>query len=203
MGVNERNLIGLVLCGGKSSRMGTDKGMLVKDGYTWAEHMRMKVKLLDLKTYVSINPLQFMMYSQFFSSKTLIPDQVDVKGPLGGLLSAHLRFPKKDILVVPCDMVDLDPSLLQRLVGIRRQIIQADVYLYGRAGFAEPLCAIYTASGLQKLTVSYDEGRLTDFSVQRAIKSMNAVYLPIPQNAHDFRNYNTPDFIYSLNTMNV
>lgn len=194
MGVAVQNLIGLVLCGGKSSRMGTDKGMLVKDGYTWAEHMRTKVKLLDLKTYVSINPLQFMMYSRFFSSKALIPDQVDVKGPLCGLLSAHLRFPKKDILVVPCDMVDLNVSLLRRLLGIRRQIVHADAYLYGRPGFTEPLCAIYTASGLRKLFAVYDQGNQTDFSVQRAIKLLDAVYLPKPDDAHSFRNYNTPDF---------
>ncbi len=195
MGVGVRNLIGLVLCGGKSSRMGMDKGMLVKDGVTWAEHMCMKLKLLDLKTYVSVNSLQVIPYSQFLSSKELIPDQVDVKGPLGGLLSAHLRFPKKDILVTPCDMVDLDPPLLRQLLDIRRQIVHADVYLYGCTEFPEPLCAIYTASGLRKLFVVYDNGRLTDFSVRRAIKWMNPVYLPVPGDTDGFRNYNTPECV--------
>ncbi|MEC3878225.1 molybdenum cofactor guanylyltransferase [Parapedobacter sp. 10938] len=190
-----RNLIGLVLCGGKSSRMGTDKGTLVRDGCTWAEHMRAKLRQLDLKTYVSINPLQFEKYGQFFSSTAMIPDAVDVKGPLGGLLSAHLRFPKKNVLVVPCDMVDLDVSLLQRLLDIRRQIVQADVYLYGHAEFTEPLCAIYTASGLRKLFVSYNEGNLTDFSVKRATQSLSVVYLPIPEHTDGFRNYNTPECV--------
>ena len=204
------NLIGLVLCGGKSSRMGADKGMLVKGDGTWAEHMGGKLELLGLKTYVSINSLQFEKYGQFFSSTAMIPDAVDVKGPLGGLLSAHQHFPKKDILVVPCDMVDLGVSLLQRLLGIRQQIVQADVYLYGQAEFTEPLCAIYTASGLRKLFVSYNEGNLTDFSVRRATQSLSAVYLPIPEQTNDFRNYNTPecvvkcqeaDFMDSFNTI--
>lgn len=190
-----RNLIGLVLCGGKSSRMGTDKGTMVRDDCTWVEHMRAKLRQLDLKTYVSINSLQFIRYSQIFSSKVLMPDGVDVRGPLGGLLSAHLRFPKKDVLVVPCDMVDLDVSLLQRLLDIRRQIVQADVYLYGQHEYTEPLCAIYTASGLRKLFVSYNEGNLTDFSVKRATQALSAVYLPIPEHTDGFRNYNTPECV--------
>src|SRR5690606_11668681 len=195
MDVTARNLIGLVLCGGKSSRMGTDKGMLVKGDCTWAEHMETKLKLLGLKTYVSINSLQFGKYGQFFPSKALIPDTVDVKGPLGGLLSAHQRFPRKDILVVPCDMVDLDASLLQRLLAIRRQIVGAEVYVYGHAMFTEPLCAIYAASGLRKLFSDYKNGNLHSFSVQRATKSLSTVHLPIPEDIDGFRNYNTPDCI--------
>src|SRR3546814_7830627 len=127
MGATLRNLIGLVLCGGKSSRMGTDKGMLLKDDGTWAEHMGGMLELLGLKTYVSINALQFEKYGQFFSSTALIPDAVDIKGPLGGLLSAHQRFPKKDILVLPCDMIDLDTSLLRQLLSIYQQIGRAHV----------------------------------------------------------------------------
>ncbi len=205
-----RKMIGLVLCGGKSSRMGTDKGMLMKDDCTWAEHMSSKLELLGLKTYVSINPQQFEKYGQFFSSKALIPDKVDVKGPLGGLLSAHQRYPKKDILVVPCDMVNLDASLLQRLLSIRRQIVQAEIYVYGHAEFTEPLCAIYAASGLGKLFSDYKSGNLFSFSVLRATKSLRTVHLPIPENTNDFRNYNTPDclrkweqteFIDSLSTI--
>lgn len=195
MDVIVRNLIGLVLCGGKSSRMGTDKGMLVKNDCTWAEHMGTKLELLGLKTYVSINPLQFEKYGQFFSSKVLIPDVVDVNGPLGGLLSAHQRFPKKDILVVPCDMVDLDASLLRQLLSIYHQIVGAEVYVYGHAMYTEPLCAIYAASGLRKLFSEYKSGNLLSFSVQRATTSLRAVHLPIPENTNDFRNYNTPDCV--------
>lgn len=195
MSTTVRNLIGLVLCGGKSSRMGTDKGMLVRDDCTWAEHMGTKLELLGLKTYVSINSLQFEKYRQFFSSSAMIPDAVDVKGPLGGLLSAHLRFPKKDILVVPCDMIDLDASLLRQLLNIYRQIVEADVYVFGHATDIEPLCAIYAASGLRKLFSGYRNGSLLSFSVRQATKSLRAVHLPKPESTDDFRNYNTPQCV--------
>lgn len=195
MGIAVRHLIGLVLCGGKSSRMGADKGMLVKGGGTWAEHMGGKLELLGLKTYVSINPLQFEKYGQFFSSTAMIPDAVDVKGPLGGLLSAHQRFPKKDILVVPCDMVDLNTPLLRQLLSIYRQIVEAEVYVYGHATYTEPLCAIYAASGLRKLLSAYKKGMLHSFSVQRATASLRTVHLPMPENTNGFRNYNTRECI--------
>lgn len=190
-----RNLIGLVLCGGKSSRMGADKGMLVRDNCTWVEHMSAKLKSLGLKTYVSINALQFETYGQFFSSTALVLDQVDAKGPLCGLLSAHQRFPKKDILVVPCDMVDLDNSRLRQLWSIYQQIVGAELYVYGHGELIEPLCAIYAASGLRKLFSDYRNDNLRSFSVRRATKSLSMVNLPIPENTSDFRNFNTPDCI--------
>lgn len=188
-------LLGLVLCGGKSSRMGTDKGQLRKDGCTWAKHMSDRLESLGLETYFSINPLQQSTYRQIFSSETLIIDQVDVKGPLAGLLRAHQLFPKADLFVLPCDMIDIETPLLQRLLDIRRQIVGADVYLYTKNEQIEPLCAIYTASGLQKLFLDYQHGYLTGFSVKRAIKNLCAVKLPASGNAKDFRNYNTPDNI--------
>ena len=150
--------------------MGTDKGQLRKDGCTWARHMSDRLESLGLETYFSINPFQQSTYRQIFSSETLIIDQVDVKGPLAGLLSAHQLFPKADLFVLPCDMIDIETPLLQRLLDIRRQIVGADVYLYTKNEQIEPLCAIYTASGLQKLFLDYQHGYLTGFSVKRAIK---------------------------------
>lgn len=188
-------LLGLVLCGGKSSRMGTDKGQLRKDGRPWARHMADRLESLGLKTYLSINPLQQGAYRQIFSSESLVIDQVDVKGPLTGLLSTHQLFPKADILVLPCDMIDAEAPLLQRLVDIRQQIVQADVYLFEKDGQVEPLCAIYTALGLQKLLMEYRNAHLTNFSVRRAIKNLCVVKLPAAGHRKDFRNYNTPDSI--------
>lgn len=188
-------LLGLVLCGGKSSRMGQDKGQLTKDHSIWAEHMGHLLRSVGLATYFSIHPSQFEAYQHIFPSEILIPDQVDIKGPLAGLLSAHRLFPKADIFVLPCDMIDMEAHLLERLIDIRRQIVQADVYLYIRHGQVEPLCAIYTASGLHKLYADYQSGGLTNFSMKRAIQNLRSVKVPAPENAADFRNYNTPEDI--------
>ncbi|WP_165793004.1 molybdenum cofactor guanylyltransferase [Sphingobacterium haloxyli] len=192
---NAPTLLGLVLCGGKSSRMGTDKGQLLKGDCTWAEHMCNRLSSLGLQTYLSINPLQQQNYSKIFPTEFLVTDRVDVKGPLAGMLSAHQLFPVKDIFVLPCDMIDIEITILQRLLDIRQQIIHADVYLYTKSSYLEPLCAIYTASGLEKLSVDYQKGHLTNFSVNRAIKNLSMVKLSAAEHRKDFRNYNTPDSV--------
>ena len=189
------NLVGLVLCGGQSRRMGTDKGQLRKDGLAWAEHLQHRLASLGLDTYLSINPLQQPSYQQLFPSESLITDQVDVPGPLGGLLSAHRHLPDADLFVLPCDMIDMDLPLLERLLDIRRQIVQADLYLYATNGQVEPLCAIYTVSGLAKLYRAYQNQHLHNFSVKRAIQGLCTVKLPLHGHEKKFRNYNTPEHI--------
>ena len=54
----ENNLIGVVLCGGKSSRMGSDKGLLKLNDKTWAELAVKKMEQLRIPVYVSINETQ-------------------------------------------------------------------------------------------------------------------------------------------------
>ena len=49
------NLLGVVLCGGQSKRMGSDKGLLVKDGKPWAMCIADKLEKAALPVVVSIN----------------------------------------------------------------------------------------------------------------------------------------------------
>lgn len=191
---NTANIMkGLVLCGGQSRRMGTDKGRLPKDNCTWAKHMSCKLEILGLTTYLSINSGQREAYRQIFPDQSLITDHIDIKGPLAGLLSAYQLFDQADFFVLPCDMIDVQITALQGLLDIRRQMIHADLYLYLNKGEVEPLCAIYSSSGLQKLYTDYQEGHLTNFSVKRAIKNLCTVTLN--GNEKDFHNYNTPESI--------
>ena len=61
------NIIGLVLTGGKSSRMGEDKGLLLLEGNTWAEHQAEKLHIITTNVYLSVNRTQLKKYSSIFS----------------------------------------------------------------------------------------------------------------------------------------
>src|SRR5690349_13098964 len=110
------NLLGVVLCGGESKRMGSDKGLLVLNGKTWSEHIADKLKLLNLPVVVSINQSQRELYNRIFSEKHLIVDELPMHGPLNGLLTVHKASPAKDILLFACDLIEMDETTIINLI---------------------------------------------------------------------------------------
>ena len=52
-------MLGVVLCGGQSSRMGTDKGLIKLNANTWAQAAVDKMLLLKLKVVLSVNATQY------------------------------------------------------------------------------------------------------------------------------------------------
>ncbi|GGH03134.1 NTP transferase domain-containing protein [Pedobacter zeae] len=49
-------MLGIVLCGGQSLRMGTDKGLLIHQDKLWAQVAADKLSVLDLLVNFSVNP---------------------------------------------------------------------------------------------------------------------------------------------------
>jgi molybdenum cofactor guanylyltransferase len=51
-------MLGIVLCGGQSSRMGTDKGLMVNEARTWAQTAVDKLTTLLIPVKISVNEKQ-------------------------------------------------------------------------------------------------------------------------------------------------
>ena len=143
-------MIGAILCGGQSSRMGTDKGLLKLHANTWAQTAVDKLADLSLPVVISVNKNQYADYATIFSAQQLITDNetLEIKGPLVGLLSVHLQHTTEDLLLLACDMPLMETSLLKELVTIYNQQ-SADAFVYTNDGEPEPLCGIYKSSGLK------------------------------------------------------
>jgi len=180
----------VVLCGGESKRMGTDKGMLPFGTDNWATLAFRKLKQLNIPVCVSINPMQLPTYSHFFSSSQLVIDQTNAKGPLKGLLSTHLQYPNDDLLLLACDMTDMDTETLKALLDARISFPGFDHYLYERDEFIEPLCAIYTSSSLKMFYHELIADSLPSFSMHKLIKKGNYKTLPLHK-LQTFSNHNT------------
>src|SRR5215212_9639839 len=101
-------MIGVILAGGQSTRMGRDKGLLKQNDVTWSEIAASKLALLQIPVFCSVNQWQLEVYSKIFLAGNLIVDDecIFVKGPLLGLLSIHQKFPDEDVLVLACDMIE-------------------------------------------------------------------------------------------------
>ncbi|WP_018342764.1 molybdenum cofactor guanylyltransferase [Cytophaga aurantiaca] len=195
-------LMALVLSGGKSSRMGQDKGTLDLNGERWAQHAGNLCTSLNLSVVYSIQPSQMETYATFLAANSILIDAVDVKGPLAGLLSFYLKYPSTDVLLLPCDMIQLDKKILNELVDAYDQIsIGHDILVYQHTdGTIEPMPGIYTSEALKKIYWLFSAGELTKFSMKHCIEISNSFFIPIEKgNEEYFKNANTPEDINHSN----
>jgi molybdopterin-guanine dinucleotide biosynthesis protein A len=182
---------GLVLCGGGSRRMGSDKGTLAIGDHTWAEHAARKLHTLDIPMVISVNVMQLSTYERIFNKDRLVLDQVEAKGPLTGLLSAHQKFPNDDLLVLACDMTEMDVQTLGVVKDCAITCPGYEYYCYVNEDFMEPLCALYTSEALKQLSLSLQSRSLPGFSLHRIIKQGHYKGIPVADRKK-FTNHNTP-----------
>ncbi len=175
------DLLGVIICGGESRRMGHDKGLMQKNGIPWALHVRKK---LDMPAVFSLNAAQLQHYITQFPGEQLIIDDpaITAAGPLKGLLSVHKKFPDKDLLLLACDMLDIDEPTITTLIEAYRTNEPFKFFAYTDGTFFQPLCAIYTSSGIMTNTTAH--------SLQTLLKAGDTKPLPILRTAA-FKNYNT------------
>lgn len=186
-------MIGVILCGGQSSRMGTDKGLLKLHANTWAQTAVDKLAELQLPVVISVNKNQYDDYATIFSPHQLIidNDSLQIKGPLAGLLSVHLQHHTEDLLLLACDMPLMETSLLKELVTIYNQDSAADTLVYINDGEPEPLCGIYKSSGLNHILHLYQTSQLPKHSMKFMLEHINTHFVPLTDDKKKcFRNFN-------------
>ena len=100
-----------VLAGGKSRRMGTDKGLVLFKGIPMIRHILNLLDELQLATsIISSNP----DYLQF--GKPVYSDVIPDKGPLGGLYTAMENSKATLILLLACDMPSVNKEGIESLL---------------------------------------------------------------------------------------
>ena len=159
-------LFGVILAGGKSLRMGTDKGLITIGDTCWAAFMVTKLHDVNLKYLVSINSSQIQLYRRYFIDESLLVDNNDLAGPIAGLLSIYAKYPKNDFLLLACDMIDMQRQTIETLIKIYNDEPGYNFYVYQNEGFVEPFCAIYTAHGLEILFDQLSTEQLSGSSLQ-------------------------------------
>lgn len=193
-------MTGVVLCGGKSSRMGADKGLLEQQASTWAELAANKLITSGLSVALSVNEQQYPFYLEKFKQLLIIPDSysLDVYGPLKGILSVHLYNPVADLLVIACDMPAMKTAVIDHLVTASEGE-GGEAFVFKNDAHAEPLCAIYTSIGLKKIYEDFKQNQLKKHSLRHALEKLDTRYLHIPASwKHYFANYNSPEDLVNL-----
>ncbi|MFT6322123.1 MAG: molybdopterin-guanine dinucleotide biosynthesis protein A [Granulosicoccus sp.] len=137
-------LNGLVLAGGKSVRMGKDKGALDYHGKPQREFMADMLSQFCEKTYISVRENQGVE-----SEYELLEDTFVGLGPFGAIASAMRKNPNTAWLVVACDLPLLDEKTLQFLVENRNASKVATAIYNPETDFPEPLITIWEPRSYQ------------------------------------------------------
>ena len=186
------DLLGVVLCGGESRRMGRDKGLLITDGIPWALRMGEKLKPWNIPVVYSINKGQIEVYSAHLSAGTLVVDRIGLAGPMEGLLTVHAEYPDRDLLLLACDLQDLDEHTLSALIKsyLADEERRASAYAYADGAGMQPLCAIYTKVLLRSQYQRVAKGEPVDLRL-RSLLTSKGVRVLATVSERVFKNYNT------------
>ncbi len=169
-----------ILAGGKSSRMGRDKGLIEINGRPMTAHLIDTLKNLGMiPGIISNNPA----YEQF--GLPVIPDIIKDQGPLGGLYTAMRWTRAANVLLVSCDMPFIGAAAIKRLLDAIQpgRIVAAKVN-----DRLNPMPAIYP-----RLLEEQVKDLILAHKLQlcRWISEQNPVIVPL-ENMHEFLNINTP-----------
>jgi molybdopterin-guanine dinucleotide biosynthesis protein A len=181
-------LRGLVLAGGRSERMQTDKGSLRYHGAAdQRQHTAALLAPFCTEVRVSCRPEQTAAIEA--AGLVPLPDTFLGLGPLGGLLSALQLDPNAAWLVLACDLPYLTPATLQFLVDNRQPGRFATAFQSPWNEFPEPLVTIWEPRSygplLRFLSLGYSCPRKALINLDTAL-----IQPPAPG---DLRNVNTPE----------
>lgn len=189
----EREVTAVVLCGGLSTRMGADKGLMKNDdGVLWVQKMVHICQELALPTVISINGSQQLSYEAIFAKEDLIIDIYPTMGPMGGILSVHNQLIDNDLLVLSCDMQDLDSELVFEVLQHHEKLAEYDAVIPFQDGFYQPFPGLYAAELLRKVSILHHTQQLENNGLQNMFKTFWAYELHLPQvHGHKLKSYNS------------
>ena len=136
---NIPKLRGMVLAGGRSVRMGQDKGKINYHGQDQRIHMWELLNQVCDDAVISIRPEQ----EQELSDYPTLADSFTDLGPFGAILSAFRQDPDAAWMVVACDQPYLGEEELEHLKDHRNLSKVATCYHNSETNFPEPLITIW------------------------------------------------------------
>ena len=174
----------VLLAGGASRRMGTDKAKLKIDDTDFLTKIAAELGGFDEKL-LSVARAGDRDVPAGFAE---VPDIYTGRGPIGGLFSALSRCRSDALLAVSCDLPRFERGFAALLA---ENADDCDVLISRTAdGRAHPLCAVWRKSCAPVLAAHLRSG---DCRLMNAAESLNVKYLDPGAYARCLTNVNTPE----------
>lgn len=134
--------IGLVLAGGRGSRMGQPKGEILFRGRSLAERAAFALRPLCGSVLISIAPGATNPSPSFSAVEDSLPAG---RGPLAGIEAGFAATGRADLLVLACDYPAVETDLLRAILAAARPEQQV-VFPVDPKGKDHPLVALWRRS---------------------------------------------------------
>lgn len=178
---------GLVLAGGRSRRMGSDKASLRRGGETQLE--RAVALLSEQLGEVFVSTRRDQADDPVRREFSQIVDNYENLGPLAGILSAMDARPQMAWLVLACDLPNIDTATIHFLLANASPEQPMTAYRSVVDGLPEPLCAVYRPDARELIDRYVEQG----IKCPRKIMINSPTHLLTQPNPSALHNVNTPE----------
>ena len=176
-------MTGAIYCGGKSSRMGQPKEVMVlKSGITLIEHVYQTLSVLCSKIVLLGNPSKIPASLEKFDR---IPDNFSDIGPIAGLEALLSSGIDEEYLTVPCDLDRINVDALKILIDAKGKL----PIILRRKDQLEPLIGRYSPDILPAIREKIKENL---YSLKAVLSNIEHTEILVPKElSHALNNVNT------------
>jgi molybdopterin-guanine dinucleotide biosynthesis protein A len=114
--MHQKNISGIILSGGKSSRMGSDKGLIRYNGQLLIELSLQRIKSYCNEVLISANNDEYKILGY-----PVIHDKIKNIGPIGGISSSIRKAKNEKVIITACDIPEMDSEIIHSLVNLGSQ----------------------------------------------------------------------------------
>lgn len=179
-------IYGLVLTGGKSTRMGTDKAQIEYHGKAHYLYLADLLSQCCDKTCISVSST---INSDLNTDFELVEDSVSLKGPIAGILSAMSKYPQAAWMVIACDLPLVNAATIEKLINERDTAKIATAFYNPETDFPEPLITLWEPSSKAAINEWIEKG----FTCPRKVLINSDINLIQANDPKELLNANDPE----------
>lgn len=193
----------IILCGGKSSRMGQDKGSMIIQNNPMIKHVLSTLNHHISEVVIVLNDeFRINKYNEFINPDdyayaiTFVEDKIKNKGPMPGIMTGLSNINSDYALILPCDSPYVSTKYIDTIFNEIEDTYQAIVPYHDSANklkTSEPLHSIYSKNIIGEI----DELIKNDvLHIKGLIEKIDTKFLLIDDEKiekKEFRNLNHPE----------
>ncbi|WP_305514132.1 molybdenum cofactor guanylyltransferase [Methanobrevibacter sp. V14] len=193
----------IILCGGKSSRMGQDKGSMIIQNNPMIKHVLSTLNHHISEVVIVLNDeSRINKYNEFINPDdyayaiTFVEDKIKNKGPMPGIMTGLSNINSDYALILPCDSPYVSTKYIDTIFNEIEDTYQAIVPYHDSANrlkTSEPLHSIYSKNIIGEI----DELIKNDvLHIKGLIEKIDTKFLLIDDEKiekKEFRNLNRPE----------